>query len=297
MKAMSTTATSWRVKDRVLALDRPLIMGILNVTPDSFSDGGRFFSVEDAVAHARRMVTEGADIVDVGGESTRPQGAVPVDAEEEKRRIIPVITELAGTLPDVLISIDTVKGSVASAALAAGAHIVNDVSAFRLDPRMGEICADASAGVVLMHSRGSVSEMGTYAHARYDDVVREVLSELHERVTAARDLGVAPEAIALDPGIGFAKRAEHSLAMLAAIPELVERGHPVVVGVSRKRFVGEVAGVKGTEERLYGTIGANVAALERGARIFRVHDVAPHRQALDVAWAVARTDADSGARL
>jgi dihydropteroate synthase len=270
-------------------------MGILNVTPDSFSDGGRFFSVEDAVTQARRMVAEGADIVDIGGESTRPQGAVPVDAGEEKRRVIPVITELARSLPELVISIDTVKASVASAALSAGAHVVNDVSAFRLDPRMGEICAEASAGVVLMHSRGSVSEMGTYAHASYDDVVRDVFSELRERVTAAREDGVAPEAIALDPGIGFAKRAAHSLAVLAALPELVEWGHPIVIGVSRKRFVGEIAGVQETEQRLYGTIAANVAALDRGARIFRVHDVAPHRQALDVAWAVARRDVDSGA--
>lgn len=270
-------------------------MGILNVTPDSFSDGGRFFSIEAAVAHAKQLADDGADIIDVGGESTRPQGAVPVDADEERRRVIPVIQEIARALPRVAISVDTVKSSVAAASLAAGAHIVNDVSGFRLDPRMGEICAMAGAGVVLMHSRGSVSEMGTYAHSSYDDVVRDVLSELRERVVAASSAGIAKESIAIDPGVGFAKRAEHSLAMLGAIPELAAWGHPVVIGVSRKRFVGEIAGMVGAGERLYGTIGANVAALDRGALVFRVHDVAPNRQALDVAWAVAQRGPCRGA--
>jgi dihydropteroate synthase len=210
-----------------------------------------------------------------------------VDQREEARRVIPVIEQIARILPAIAISVDTVKAPTAAAALEAGAHIVNDVSAFRLDPRMGEICAEANAGVVLMHSRGGVSEMGTYVHASYDDVVRDVLSELRERVSNARKSGVAPEAIALDPGIGFAKRAEHSLAILAALPELADWGHPVVIGVSRKRFVGDIARVQGTEQRVYGSVGANVAALERGARVFRVHEVAPHRQALDVAWAIA----------
>jgi dihydropteroate synthase len=286
----------WRVRGRVLALDRPVVMGILNVTPDSFSDGGHFFSSEAAVTQARRMVAEGADIIDVGGESTRPKGALPVDETEEARRVVPVVHEIARVLPDVVISVDTVKSSVAAAALDAGAHIVNDVSGFRLDPRMGEICAETGAGVVLMHSRGSVSEMGTYVHANYADVVREVLSELRERVTCARAEGVPSDAIAIDPGIGFAKRAEHSLSMLAALPELVEWGYPVVVGASRKRFIGDIARVHQPEQRLYGTIGANVAALDRGAHIFRVHDVAPHRQALDVAWSVVRRAMPSEAR-
>ena len=204
------------------------------------------------------------------------------------RRVLPVIAELSRSRPGVAISVDTVKSTIAAAALEAGAHIVNDESGFRLDPRMGEICAEAGAGVVLMHSRGNVSEMGTYKHASYEDVVRDVFAELRERVTVARKAGVARDSIAVDPGIGFAKRGEHSVAMLATLPELVAWGHPVVVGVSRKRFVGEIARVEGPAQRLYGTIGANVAALDRGARIFRVHDVAPHRQALDVAWAVVR---------
>jgi dihydropteroate synthase len=290
----SRIATSWRVRGRVLALDRPLLMGIVNVTPDSFSDGGRFFSPKAALAHARRLRDEGADIIDVGGESTRPQGAMPVSAGEEQRRVIPVIREIAAAMPDAVISIDTVKSDVAAAALAAGAHIVNDVSAFRLDPRMGEICAEAEAGVVLMHSRGSVSEMGTYAHANYEDVVVEVLAELRARVTAARARGVTAESIAVDPGIGFAKRGEHSLGLLGALPELADWGYPVVVGVSRKRFIGEIAGVTEPADRISGSLGANVAALDRGARVFRVHDVAPNRQALDVAWAVARRDRETG---
>jgi dihydropteroate synthase len=220
-----------------------------------------------------------------------------VTEDEEMRRVVPVIAEIARTLPELTISVDTAKASVASAALDAGAHIVNDVSGFRLDPHMGEICAEAGAGVVLMHSRGDVSEMGTYLHASYDNVLREVLSELRERVAFALDEGVPAAAIAIDPGIGFAKRSTHSLTMLAAIPELTAWGHPVVVGVSRKRFLGDIGNAKGVEERLYGAIGANVAALDRGARIFRVHDVAPHRQALDVAWAIARQDtrAEAGA--
>ena len=290
------TRIAWRVRNRALTLDRPLVMGILNVTPDSFSDGGRFFSPEDAVAHARKLAAEGADIIDIGGESTRPQGAIAVSEEEEKRRVVPVIAAVARALPQVAISVDTVKSSVAAAALDAGAHIVNDVSAFRLDPHIGEICAEAAAGVVLMHSRGSVSEMGTYLHASYDDVTQDVFSELRERVTMARHAGVAAESIAVDPGIGFAKRGEHSLAMLGALPELAAWGYPVVVGISRKRFVGELARVQGTAERLYGSIGANVAALDRGARVFRVHDVGPHRQALDVAWAIARRNAANEVR-
>jgi dihydropteroate synthase len=292
---MSGAPASWRVRGRTLALDRPLVMAIINVTPDSFSDGGQFVSVDDAVAHGRRLHAEGADILDIGGESTRPQGAIPVDAAEELRRVIPVIRAIGDALPDVVLSIDTVKSEVARLALEAGAHIVNDVSGFRLDHRMGEICAAASAGVVLMHSRGDVSEMGTYAYARYDDVVQEVLEELRERVRVACDAGIADECIAVDPGIGFAKRGEDSLTILAALSELAAWGHPVLVGVSRKRFLGDIAGVSTAAERVYATVGANVAALDGGARIFRVHDVVPNRQALDVAWAIARRKREVGA--
>jgi dihydropteroate synthase len=282
--------TSWRIAGRAITIDRPIVMGVLNVTPDSFSDGGRFASLDAAVARAETMVAEGADIIDVGGESTRPQGARPVDVDEELRRVLPVLRELRRALPETPVSVDTVKADVASAALEEGARIVNDVSGFRLDPRMAEVCASSGAGVVLMHSRGGVSEMATYAVALYDDVVDEALAELRARVRAAEEAGIAEESIVVDPGLGFSKRSEHSLAMLAALPRLAAWGYPVVVGASRKRFVGEITGVTEPAERVHGTTGANVAALERGARIFRVHDVRAARHALDVAWAIMQVE-------
>ena len=261
-------------------------MGILNVTPDSFSDGGRFFSVDAAVGHAIAMIDEGADIVDVGGESTRPQGASETSEDEERRRVLPVIERLAHERPDAVISIDTVKSGVARAALDAGAHIVNDVSGLRLDPVIAPLCAERGAGLVLMHSRGNVSEMGTFTYAHYEDVVEEVLRELRHSVETARASGVTDDHIVIDPGIGFAKRSEHSLAVLAALPELEVLGLPMVVGLSRKRFIGEITGAREPTARLSGTVGANVAALALGARIFRVHDVRENRQALDVGWRI-----------
>ena len=279
----------WHIRGRVIAVDRPLVMAIVNVTPDSFSDGGRFFSSDaDVFDHVVGLLESGADIVDVGGESTRP-GAVSVSLEDELRRVIPVITRLARERPQAIISIDTVKSAVAQAAIEAGAHIVNDVSGLRLDPGIANVCANAGAGLVLTHSRGNtVSELGTYAHASYGDVVPEVLAELRKRVDSARHGGVADANIAVDPGIGFAKKAEHSLAVLAALPRMLELGHPVLVGVSRKRFIGEITGIHNPAGRLGGTLGANVAALALGARIFRVHDVRAAREALDVAWAIMR---------
>jgi dihydropteroate synthase len=268
-------------------------MGILNVTPDSFSDGGRFFSVDDAVARAETILSEGGDIIDVGGESTRPQGATPVDVAEERRRVLPVVGAIVQRFPEAIVSVDTVKSGVAEGGLAEGAAIVNDVSAFRLDSRMADVCARAGAGVILMHSRGGVSDMGTFAHADYGgDVVGEVLDELASRVEEAGRAGVRREAIALDPGIGFAKRTEHSLAVLAGLRRIVDTGFPVLVGVSRKRVIGAITNVRDPEQRLYGTIGANVMALAAGARIFRVHDVAAARQALDVAWAILQREND-----
>jgi dihydropteroate synthase len=279
----------WQIRSRTLKVDRPLLMGIVNVTPDSFSDGGRFFSSDaDVFAHVTALLEDGADIVDVGGESTRP-GAIPVAAKDELRRVLPVIERIARDRPQAVISVDTVKSSVAQAALEAGAHIVNDVSGLRLDPGIASVCARLSAGLVLTHSRGSsVSELGTYAHASYGDVVTEVMAELRKRIDSARAGGVADEHIAVDPGIGFAKEGQHSLAMLAAIPRLAAWGYPVLVGVSRKRFIGEITGVQNPAGRLGGTLGANVAALARGARIFRVHDVRAAREALDVAWAILK---------
>jgi dihydropteroate synthase len=279
----------WRIRSHVLELGRPLVMGILNLTPDSFSDGGRFFSSHaDVFDHVAGMLHDGADIIDVGGESTRP-GAVQVSENDERNRVLPVIEGLVHRHPKLIISIDTVKSGVALAALQAGAHIVNDVSGLRLDPGIASVCARENAGLVLMHSRGTnVTELGAYTHATYDNVVGEVLAELRKRVDSAHNGGVPEECIAVDPGIGFSKRSEHSVAMLEALPQLAAWGYPVVVGVSRKRFIGDITGVKEPAARLSGTLGANVAALAKGARIFRVHDVRPAREALDVAWAILR---------
>ena len=279
--------TAWVHALGAIPLDRPVVMGILNVTPDSFSDGGRFFSPDHALARAESLVAEGADIIDVGGESTRPQGATPVDADEESRRVVPVIAGIRRRFPETVVSVDTVKAEVAERALGEGAAIVNDVSAFRLDDRMPEVCARAGAGVVLMHSRGTVSDMATFEHATYgEDVVGEVLGELLPQARAAERAGIRRTAIVLDPGIGFSKRGEHSLSMLAELPRIVDTEYPVLVGVSRKRFLGEITGVSEPASRVHGTTGANVMALALGARIFRVHDVAAARQALDVAWAI-----------
>jgi dihydropteroate synthase len=289
-------ASSWTVRDRVLPLSRPVVVGILNVTPDSFSDGGRYAALDDALARAERMLDEGADVIDVGGESTRP-GAAPVDEAEERGRAIPVVREIVARHPTAMVSIDTVKASVADAAIDAGAQIVNDVSGGRIDPSMRGVVARGGAGYVVMHSRGDVATMARYDHADYADVVEEVHDELRALVDAAIDAGVRAASIVVDPGIGFAKRAEHSLAILGALPRFAAWGHPVLVGVSRKRFIGELTHEPDAEGRVHGTAGANVAALALGARIFRVHDVRASRQALDVASAVLRAARPASAAL
>ncbi len=263
------------------------MVGIVNVTPDSFSDGGDFFSPDAAVAHGRQLVADGADILDIGGESTRPN-ASPVLISEEIRRVVPVVRALRAALPDTPVSIDTVKAPVAEAAIATGAVIVNDVSGLRLDPDMGPLCASSGVGVVLMHSRGAVTDMATYTHAQYTEVTREVVAELRSRVSAARDAGIDDRSVVLDPGIGFSKRTEHSIRLLANLPEIVALGLPVLVGVSRKRFIGEITGVTTTADREEGTMAANVVALTLGARLFRVHDVRAARRSLDVAWEIMR---------
>jgi dihydropteroate synthase len=280
---------TWRIRGGTVALERPVIVGILNVTPDSFSDGGTYRDPATAAARAREMVGEGADLIDVGGESTRPQGATPVSEEEELARVIPVVRAVRDALPDTPISIDTVKASVARAAIEAGAAVVNDVSGFRLDAAMPRVCADAGVGVILMHSRGTVADMATYARAEYgSDVTGTVIAELTTHLARARDAGVHRDAIVLDPGIGFSKRSDQSLQLLAHLPRLVTLGYPVLVGVSRKRFIGEITGVQIPTERVDGTVGATVAALMLGARLFRVHDIAANRRALDVAWEITR---------
>jgi dihydropteroate synthase len=288
------TAPTWRHATGGLTLDRPRILGIVNVTPDSFSDGGRLATPDDARRHVDRLIAEGADVIDVGGESTRPQGARVVDAEEEQRRVVPVVTAVRRDHPGIPISVDTSKAAVAYAALEAGASAVNDVSAFRLDEAMPRVCAASGAGVVLMHSRGDVASMATYVHATYgDDPMGEVIAELRDAAGRAAAAGVASDRIVLDPGIGFSKRTSVSVAMLSELPRLVELGYPVLVGASRKRFLGDITGVALAAERVNGTVGANVAALERGARLFRVHDVKPSRDALDVAWAIMHGAGDA----
>ena len=278
---------SWTVRGRSVTLEHPLVMGIVNVTPDSFSDGGSFFSPGAALAQAAKLLAEGADILDIGGESTRPQNAESVSAAEELRRILPVIRALATEHPDVLLSVDTVKSVVAEAAILAGAHIVNDVSAMRLDPDMAAVCARQGAGVVLMHSRGGVEDMATYANAVYaGDPLDEVLDELHDRVELALEQGVARSSIVVDPGIGFGKRGAQSLRLLGCLERLAAWGFPVMIGASRKRFIGEITGIAEPRLRVHGSVGAAVAAFERGAMLFRAHDVAATRQALDVAAAI-----------
>lgn len=282
---------NWHHATGSLALDRPRILGIVNVTPDSFSDGGRLQSLDAVRRHVDRMITDGADVIDVGGESTRPGGALPVDADEELRRVLPAVEAIRLDHPNVPISIDTVKARVAAEALARGASIVNDVSGFRLDEAMADVCARAGAGVVLMHSRGDVADMATFAHAEYGaDVAGEVIAELVSCARAAEHAGIGRNRIVLDPGIGFSKRAEQSLQVLHALPRLTALGYPVLVGVSRKRFIGQINDVAVPADRVSGTTGANVAALDRGALLFRVHDVKPAREALDVAWAVSRAE-------
>lgn len=240
-----------------------------------------------AVQRAEEMLSAGADAVELGGESTRP-GATPVPVHEEIRRVVPVVRELRARHPSLPIAIDTVKAETAVAALDAGATIVNDVSALRLDPDMAAVCAAAGCAVVLMHSRGDVSDMARYSHAEYArrDVMDVILEELAQPIQLALGAGVDRSSIILDPGLGFAKLSEHSAQALAQLPRLVELGFPVMVGASRKRFIGEITGVRKAAERDAGSVGASVVALTLGATWFRVHDVRSHRHALDVAAAI-----------
>ena len=258
------------------------IMGVVNVTPDSFSDGGLFLDADNAIAHGTELATEGADILDIGGESTRP-GAEPVSADEELRRVLPVIEGLADA--GTQISIDTSKAAVASAALKGGAALVNDVTALRGDPRMVEVLAESGVECCLMHMLGEPRTMQD--EPRYGDVVSEVKAFLSERMAFAVANGIAEEQIILDPGIGFGKTIEHNLELLRRLDELVALGRPVLVGFSRKSFLGRITG-REVDERLASTIAVNVLAYERGARVFRVHDVAPTKDALAVAAATVR---------
>lgn len=276
---------AWRIRDGTLPLgERTLLMGIVNVTPDSFSDGGRHPTEGTAFAHAMALAREGADLVDVGGESTRP-GASAVDEAEEARRVVPVVRRLAAE--GLVVSVDTRKASVAREALAAGARVVNDVTAGR-DPEMFRVVAGAGAGLVLMHMLGDPGTM--QQDPRYDDVVKEVAAFLLERARAAEAGGVARACIAVDPGIGFGKTVVHNVALLRGLREVARLGYPVLVGASRKAFVGQLTQENGQvpspQDRLEGTLAAHLAAAERGAGIIRCHDVRAHRRAFAVADAI-----------
>jgi len=264
-------------------MNRPAVMGVINVTPDSFSDGGQFRDAEDAIAHGQRLVSEGAEILDVGGESTRP-GSEPVPEAEELARVIPVIEGLAARGGGSFeISIDTAKLGVAEAALDAGATIVNDVTAFRAAPEMATLVAERGATCCLMHMLGEPRTMQN--DPRYGDVVDDVKAFLEERLAFATAEGVPGERIWLDPGIGFGKTVEHNLTLLRRLDEIAAIGNPVAVGTSRKSFLGKLTGDRTESERLPGTIATNVMAFERGASVFRVHDVAEVADALAVAAA------------
>ena len=254
------------------------VMGIVNVTPDSFSDGGRYLDPGAAVAHGLELEREGAAVLDIGGESTRP-GAAPVSAEEELRRVLPVIAGLVSAGVRAQLSIDTSKASVAQAALGAGATLVNDVTALRHDPEMVAIVAQSEADCCLMHMLGEPRTMQREPH--YDDVVSEVKAFLEQRMAFAVGHGIPERRILLDPGIGFGKTLQHNLALLRRLDELVALGRPVVIGTSRKSFLGRISG-RDVDDRIAGTIATNVLAYERGARVFRVHDVGPVYDALAV---------------
>jgi dihydropteroate synthase len=267
-----------------LDFTHPVIMGILNVTPDSFSDGGQYQLIDAAVKHALQMVEEGADIIDIGGESTRP-GSQRVDAEEQTKRVLPVIQALKKEIPEkVLISIDTTLIDVADAALDAGASIINDISAGRDDPGIFQLAAQKQCPYILMHMQGAPGNMQD--NPVYDDVVEEIRSFLMERAQAAMNAGVKKENIIIDPGIGFGKTKEHNLQLTANLHRFVDTGYTVLLGTSRKRFMGSICAGATPDQLIGATCATTALGIAAGVKIFRVHDVRENRQAADVAWTV-----------
>ncbi|HEY9401826.1 MAG TPA: dihydropteroate synthase [Pyrinomonadaceae bacterium] len=282
----------WKLARRTLALGgRTLIMGVLNVTPDSFSDGGQFFDPERAAARAAEMLDDGADIIDIGGESTRPGGA-HVTAEEELRRIVPVVERLRAQLPGAIISVDTTKAEVARRALDAGAEIVNDISALRFDERVADVVARTGAGLVLMHSRGTPSTLHTLPPVA--DIMQEVTESLSRSLALAEQHGVEHARIAIDPGIGFGKSQGQNLELLAKLDALAARftDFPLLVGTSRKSFIGRLLGDAPPERRLHGTMASVTAAILGGAHIVRVHDVRAAVETARIADAVKSVTSD-----
>ena len=274
----------WQTARQPLDLsERAVVMGILNVTPDSFSDGGAYREVARAVEHGCGMIAQGAAIIDVGGESTRPDAeAVPV--EEEMGRVLPVVEALHAAAPECVISVDTSKAAVAEAALALGAAIVNDVTALRGDPGMSQVVARTGAGVVLMHMQGNPRTM--QRNPEYGDVVREVRSFFEERMAMAEKAGIPSDRVAFDPGIGFGKTVEHNLTLLRRLADLQVSERPLVLGVSRKGFLGKVTASQTPSERLWPTVALSALLREKGARVLRVHDVRPNVAALRMAEAL-----------
>jgi dihydropteroate synthase len=273
----------WRCGRREIPLDPPLVMGILNVTPDSFSDGGEYGDEAGAVARAHAMLLQGADIIDVGGESTRP-GSVGISEAVELERVLPVVEQLVAAPDAPLVSVDTRRAGIARACVNAGASVINDVTGFR-DPAMIEVAAGCDAGLVVMHMLGSdFATMQDDPH--YDDVVAEVAAFLGERAAALEAVGVDPRRIAVDPGIGFGKTLEHNLDLLRGLPAIAALGYPVLVGASRKRFIGHILGEEDPKRRVAGSVGAAAYAVMNGADVVRVHDVAETVQALRVIAAI-----------
>ena len=284
------TVREWKLARRALEYgQRTLVMGVLNVTPDSFSDGGQFLSFDQALARAEQMIAEGADIIDIGGESTRP-GSEFVSESEELRRVLPIIQQLAarGTVP---ISIDTTKSQVARSALEAGAEIVNDISALRFDPTVADEVANAGAGLVLMHSRGTPKNMQQLPPA--ENIMSEVIEGLRDSLAVAQKRGVAPESVALDPGIGFGKTVEQNLELIAKLNQITDAFPeiPILIGTSRKSFIGKLLHSAPADERLYGTIASVAVAVINGAHIVRVHDVKAAVDAVRIADAFRSANA------
>lgn len=278
---MMKTPAAWDLSRRSLSLDRPLVMGILNITPDSFSDGGRFFSLESAVERALAMEREGADIIDIGGESTRPN-APAVGVAEELDRVVPVIEALAGKI-SLPISIDTYKAEVARAACAAGAEIVNDVSGLFWDPGMAAVVAEADAGVVVMHTRGTPDRM--QQETEYRDLIGEVKGYLAESLAKADAAGVRAERVVIDPGIGFGKSVEGNLELIRRLQEFASLGRPILIGTSRKAFIRRIVG-ENDAAKLFGTAATVAVSVLNGASIVRVHDVAAMRDVAVMARAL-----------
>jgi dihydropteroate synthase len=292
----STSTPTWRLRTRTLELNRTLVMGVVNITPDSFSDGGNFLDPEAAISHALRLLDEGADLLDLGAESTRPGVRVASDpivtAEEEQARFLPVLEGILKARPHAVLSVDTYKAATARAALAAGAEIINDVSGLTWDPALATACAEAQCGVVLMHTRGRPDQWSAQSRLTPDELIATVKTGLAASLTAATQTGVAPESIVLDPGYGFGKRFEENYTLLARQSELLTLGRPLLAGVSRKSFLGKTlaplyaGNTTPIAARETAGIAAMVAAILHGARIVRVHNVRPAVEAARIADAI-----------